>query len=424
MRALRLITCGSVDDGKSTLIGRMLWDSNALPHDLRARVNADGHPNLAALTDGLQAEREQGITIDVAWRYFHAPGRTFIVGDCPGHEQYTRNMVTAASQAEAALVLVDATKLEPTHNNVHLLPQTRRHTLLLQLLRVPEVVFAVNKLDAVPDPAQAFAAIGQAVRALAKQADLPRHTVLPVSALCGQNVVHRAAGWAGYQGPSLLEWLTSLSVTTDAPAPTVAEALGAHFSVQWVQAHGHATHTHMARRVLWGTNRAYPLALGDRVSTWPSGQQATVAQVLDPTQALVSQLPGASDGGVVLDRELDVSRGDWLLGQPPADSRQARATLAWLDDEPLRVGHAYWARHGHRWVKARVSAVHHQRNLNNLQPQPTDTLGMNAIGEVTVQLQQALPLQPYATDRTLGSLLLVDPASHASAGALLVGQVV
>ncbi|MFL6694582.1 MAG: GTP-binding protein, partial [Ramlibacter sp.] len=211
--ALRFITCGSVDDGKSTLIGRLLVDSQAVLQDQLAGVQRAGATDLALLTDGLSAEREQGITIDVAYRYFATPTRKFIIGDAPGHEQYTRNMVTAASSADAAVVLVDATKLRWADRDLALLPQTRRHSLLVHLLRVPSVVFAINKLDAVEDPARAYRNIAGALAAFCKAAGITARAVVPMSALQGLNVVEAATGWAGYVGPSLLQLLETLPVT-------------------------------------------------------------------------------------------------------------------------------------------------------------------------------------------------------------------
>ena len=224
--ALRFITCGSVDDGKSTLIGRLLVDSRAVLQDHLAGVQRGGETDLALLTDGLTAEREQGITIDVAYRYFATERRKFIIGDAPGHEQYTRNMVTAASSADAAVVLVDATKLRWQDRDLELLPQTRRHALLAQLLRVPSLVFAVNKLDAVDDAVLALRHIASALRMFADAAGMQVHAVVPVSALRGFNVVDSHPGWAGYNGPSLLQLLEQL------PAAAPSDALPFAFPVQ------------------------------------------------------------------------------------------------------------------------------------------------------------------------------------------------
>ena len=227
--ALKFITCGSVDDGKSTLIGRLLVDSKAVLQDHLAGVQRGGATDLALLTDGLSAEREQGITIDVAYRYFNTENRKFIIGDAPGHEQYTRNMVTAASSADAAVVLVDATKLDWRNAAMELLQQTRRHSLLVNLLRVPSIVFAVNKLDAVDDSTQGFKNISAALTTFAQAAKIPVKAIVPISALIGHNVVDAKPGWCGYDGPSLLQLLEHLPAT---PAEST-EAFS--FPVQWVE---------------------------------------------------------------------------------------------------------------------------------------------------------------------------------------------
>ena len=445
MSALTFITCGSVDDGKSTLIGRLLMDSKAVLADQVASASSKSiragngeQPDLAAFTDGLQAEREQGITIDVAWRYFATPARKFIIGDTPGHVQYTRNMVTAATNADAAVVLVDATKLDWRNPALALLAQTRRHSLLVNRLRVPSVVFAINKLDAVDDAAVAFAHISAALHAFAEQAGITHAATVPVSALVGYNVVEANPGWAGYNGPSLLSLLEGLptladqdqgaatanitTATTTATAPT----FGPHLAVQWVEANASASHTHQGRRIYWGRLAAGTLAKGARLRLSPSGQQATVAQLLSTTrQDLGVHAAKTGDSvGVVLDTEIDVSRGDWLVDANPqaaaVDTQHLVATVAWLDDQPLTVGRTYWALHGHRWVKAKVTAIDHQIDIATLATTPATELVANSIGRVQFLLQSKLPLASYAASRGLGSLILVDTASHSTAAAVLV----
>ena len=417
--ALRLITCGSVDDGKSTLIGRLLVDSKAVLQDHLAGVQRQGQTDLALLTDGLSAEREQGITIDVAYRYFSTEARKFIIGDAPGHEQYTRNMVTAASSADAAVVLVDATKLDWRNPQLALLPQTRRHSLLLQLLRVPSVVFAVNKLDAVDDSALAFAHIGAALAAFAEQAGISAVATVPVSALKGWNVVDAAetAGWCGYDGPTLLALLERLPVT---PADT---GLPLAFPVQWVEKFSSSADTSQGRRIFWGRVAAGQVAPGQRVRIAPTGQTATVAQVLDHVRR-PGEVSAGHSGGIVLDREVDVSRGDWLIDADEHDgfhhSREIAATVAWLDDESLVPGRVYWALHGHRWVKAKVRRIVHRLDIHTLAEQDATELEPNAIGHIELSLQEPLATLPFARSRQLGSLVLVDTASHRTAGALLV----
>ena len=412
--ALRFITCGSVDDGKSTLIGRLLVDSKAVLQDQLAGVQRSGETDLALLTDGLSAEREQGITIDVAYRYFATPARKFIIGDAPGHEQYTLNMVTAASSADAAVVLVDATKLQWQDGTLELLPQTRRHSLLVNLLRVPAIVFAVNKLDAVADPALAFRNIQAALLRFAGDAGIPVRAVVPISALHGHNVVQATPGWAGYEGVSLLQLLEQLDVT----AAEAGEALA--FPVQWVEKFASSAETRQGRRVFWGRVAAGGARVGQAVQVMPGGRTATIAQVLDHARRPADVAAGHS-AGIVLDREVDVSRGDWLLA-PGAHqaSREISATVAWLDEEPLVAGRAYWALHGHRWVKARVSRVVHKLDIHTLAQAPAARLEANAIGHVDLLLQEAIPLEPFARSRLLGSLVLVDTATNKTSGAVLV----
>ena len=433
--ALRFITCGSVDDGKSTLIGRLLVDTKAVLQDHLAGVTRGGEADLAQLTDGLQAEREQGITIDVAYRYFATESRKFIIGDAPGHEQYTRNMVTAASSADAAVVLVDATKVDWQRADLALLPQTRRHSLLLNLLRVPSVVFAINKLDAVADAALAYQHIRAALQAFAASAGITPAAIVPISALKGWNVVdtgHQNPGWCGYVGPTLLEILQRLPVT-----PRETE-LPLAFPVQWVEKFSASSDTAQGRRIFWGRVATGSVAPGTPVQLLPGGQTAVVAQVFDHARAPKAIAAGHS-AGIVLDRELDVSRGDWIVAAPtPAavvaaddfedstpqaawpTTRELRTTIAWLDDEPLLPGRVYWTLHGHRWVKAKVQRIAERLNIHTLAREDATQLEPNAIGHVDLLLQEPIPATPFAHSRVLGALILVDTASHRTAGAVLV----
>ncbi|MDD2713790.1 MAG: GTP-binding protein [Simplicispira sp.] len=429
--ALRFITCGSVDDGKSTLIGRLLVDSKSVLQDHLAGVQRAGVTDLALLTDGLSAEREQGITIDVAYRYFNTESRKFIIGDAPGHAQYTRNMVTAASSADAAVVLVDATKLDWKNPQLALLEQTRRHSLLVHLLRVPSLVFAVNKLDAVDDPQRAWQHISAALAQFAQDAGITVCATVPVSALKGWNVVTQHPDWCGYQGPSLLELLEQL------PSTPAESDLALALPVQWVEKFSSSADTSQGRRVFWGRVATGSVAPGAAVQIFPSGQTATVAQVLDRVRRPGDVSAGHS-AGIVLDREVDVSRGDWIVAAPtvaaiaaddfdsPASTpawpaqRELNATVAWMDDEPLVAGRVYWALHGHRWVKAKVQRVVHRLNVHTLAEEPTTELAPNAIGHATLLLQEPLPAAPFAQSRTLGALILVDTASHRTAAAVLL----
>ncbi|MES2412831.1 MAG: GTP-binding protein [Pseudomonadota bacterium] len=415
--ALRFVTCGSVDDGKSTLIGRLLVDSKTVLQDQLAGVQRGGQTDLALLTDGLQAEREQGITIDVAYRYFNTATRKFIIADAPGHEQYTRNMVTAASGADAAVVLVDATKLEWQQALPELLPQTRRHSLLVNLLRVTSIVFAVNKLDAVEQPELAFANISVALKKFAGEAGIPVKAIVPVSALIGYNVVDANPGWCGYTGPGLLQLLEQLPAT---PADT-AQAFT--FPVQWVEKFSSSADTSQGRRVFWGRIASGAVQPGQEITILPGGKTAKVAQVLDHARQPHAVRAGHS-AGIVLDRELDVSRGDWLLAQdgfePALGSREVTATVAWMDEEPLLPGRMYWALHGHRWVKAKVKRIVSHIDINTLESHEAAQLDANAIGVIEISLLEPLATLAYRQSRVLGSLVLVDTASHKTSGALLV----
>ena len=413
--ALKFITCGSVDDGKSTLIGRLLVDTKAVLQDHLAGVQRQGETDLALLTDGLSAEREQGITIDVAYRYFNTEARKFIIGDAPGHEQYTRNMVTAASSADAAVVLVDATKLNWKDANLNLLPQTRRHSLLLKLLRVPSVVFAINKLDAVENATVAYQHIQGALAKFAIEAGINVKAWVPISALKGWNVVDNQENWCNYTGPSLLQILETLPST-----PAEADA-AMSFPVQWVEKFHHSKVTHQGRRVFWGRVATGSLRLGQSVKVFPSGQTAKVAQVLSATRQEKPNITGQS-AGLVLDREVDVSRGDWIVAADSGLETQLQidATVAWMDDEPLVAGRLYWALHGHRWVKAKVQRIVHRLNIHTLAKEDATELPANAVGQVTLAFQEPLITLPFAKSRVLGALILVDTASHKTSGAVLV----
>jgi sulfate adenylyltransferase subunit 1 len=418
-KALRFLTAGSVDDGKSTLIGRLLFDSRAILADQLDALEkrAAGAPiDLSLLTDGLEAEREQGITIDVAYRYFATKRRKFIIADAPGHEQYTRNMVTAAAGSDAAVVLVDITKLDVAHEPVQLLPQTRRHSLLAQLLRVPSVVFAINKLDAIPEAqAQAaFDAVKRALLAFAGQAGFAPRGVVPVSALRGDNVATPSATWNWYAGPTLLQLLESLPVSDE------RHDGGLLVPVQYVSRDTEGT-GHQAR-TLWGRIAHGTVQAGDTVQLFPSGQTAVVAEVRH-AGSVVPRCEAGQSAGIVLDRQVDVSRGDWIA--TPASTRPVQefsATLAWLDTEPAVVGRKYWVRHGHRWVQARLTAIDHRLDIHTLAPASATELAVNEIGSVRMQTQTPLPVEPYAANRVGGALIIVDPSSNRTSGALMVKE--
>ncbi|TSE20899.1 Sulfate adenylyltransferase subunit 1 [Tepidimonas alkaliphilus] len=415
--ALRVLTAGSVDDGKSTLIGRLLLDAQALMTDqldaLRQRSATGDTLELALLTDGLEAEREQGITIDVAHRYFATPRRKFILADAPGHEQYTRNMVTAAAGSHAAIVLVDPTKLDLRRRPLQLLPQTRRHLLLAHRLGVAHLILAVNKIDAVADAAATFGAVAEALQTFSAQAGLKPTAVLPISALHGHNVTQRL-GVPWYQGPSLLELLETLPV----PKPPREEPWS--LPVQWVQRDGDGT-GHQPR-IHWGRLTAGRVRVGEEVQVHPSGQRARVAAIRHHGGTELAQAQAGQSVGLVLDRALDVSRGDWL-GAPQTllGQRRFAATAAWLDEEPAIVGQRAWLRHGHRWVQARLAAIEHRLDLDTLQPAGDAQLAPNDLGRVVIEAAEPLPLRPFASaGPERGALLMVDPGTHRTLAALLV----
>jgi len=430
-RALRFLTAGSVDDGKSTLIGRLLYDSRAILADqldtLEKRAagapRAAGGPSfdLSLLTDGLEAEREQGITIDVAYRYFATKRRKFIIADAPGHEQYTRNMVTAAAGSDAAVVLVDITKLDTASATaempVKLLAQTRRHALLAQLLRVPSIVFAINKLDAASDPGQAYEAVRAALLAFAGEAKMEVAGIVPVSALRGDNVTQPLdVPW--YRGPSLLQLLESLPTAQER---TVGDLL---IPVQYVARDDGSDTSGIGDqpRTLWGRIAHGSVRAGDEVQLFPSRQKAVVAEVRVAGDRVEFAEAGQS-AGLSLDRQLDVSRGDWIATPDTVrETNRFSATLAWLDTEPAVIGRKYTVRHGNRWVQARIASIESRLDIHSLQATDAHELAVNEIGLVVIETQQPLPVEPYASNRVGGSLIIVDPTSNRTSGALLVKE--
>ena len=423
-KALRFLTAGSVDDGKSTLIGRLLFDSRAILADQLDALEkrAAGAPiDLSLLTDGLEAEREQGITIDVAYRYFATKTRKFIIADAPGHEQYTRNMVTAAAGSDAAVVLVDITKIDWKASPVPLLAQTRRHSLLAQLLRVPSIVFAVNKLDAIEqDTETAFKNVEASLRAFAEQAGIEVKGVVPVSALRGDNVTTPSANWPWFQGPTLLQVLEQL------PASDERHDGALLHPVQYVtrdsvgEGDASASGTGHQYRAFWGRIAHGAVKAGDDVQIFPSGQNAVVVEVRHAAE-VVDRCEAGQSAGIVLDRQVDISRGDWIAtpgSLKPTD--QFTATLAWLDTEPAVVGRKYWVRHGNRWVQARITAIDSRLDIHTLQDNDAEQIAVNEIGRVQIQTQQPLPVEAYLDNRVSGALIVVDPTTNRTSGALLV----
>ncbi len=403
---LRLLTCGSVDDGKSTLIGRLLADAGVVPDDLLEQLARDSRRygtcgdalDYALLLDGLQDEREQGITIDVAWRYFATPRRSFIVADCPGHEQYTRNMATGASACELAVVLVDA--------GAGLKTQTRRHTYIAALLGIRHVVLAVNKMDRAGYAEEPFRAIEAEYRALAARLGVAQVTCIPVAAVHGDMLVQRGARMPWYRGPTLLEHLETVGVED----PATASAF--RLPVQWVN------RPDAGFRGYAGTVAAGTAAVGDALVVLPSGRRTTLVRVLGANGETGRAGRGEAVTLVLAD-DLDIARGDVLAaaGDPPALADQFAAHLLWLGDAPLLPGRPYELRVGARSAVAQVSEIRHRVDVNTQEHLAAKRLELNAIGEVHLSLDQAIPFEPYAVNRTLGGFILVDRISHATVAA-------
>jgi sulfate adenylyltransferase subunit 1 len=420
--ALRFVIAGSVDDGKSTLTGRLLYECNAILSDqldALERKSLDGVLDFALAADGLEAEREQGITIDVAHRYLSTPQRKFIIADAPGHEEYTRNMVTAAAGADAAVILVDATKLPLDASPLALLPQTHRHALLVRLLDIPSVVFAINKMDAVADPPRAYQVVRDAILKFAQTARIPISGIVPISALRGDNVTSRA-GSAWYSGPSLLELLEELPAGADRSS---GELL---IPVQYVgrdPQNGDAVHAHNPTRVVWGRIARGSVCVGDPVQVFPSNQTATVVQVMragDETDGVNS----GESAGLVLDRHVDVARGSWLSAPHSiVSSERFSGMLTWMDNEPASVGRKYLIRHGTRWVGGRIVAIENCLDVHTLEPKSAHSLALNDIGTVVVETQDPLPIEPYRRNHVAGSMIVVDASTHRTSGVLFVTKV-
>lgn len=417
---LRVMTAGSVDDGKSTLIGRLLYDSKAVLADqLRAisqsrfQRTTDGSLDLSLLTDGLEAEREQGITIDVAYRYFSTAKRKFVLADAPGHEQYTRNMVTAASTAQVMIMLVDAYRVR----DGNLLTQTKRHAAIAKWLNVPHIIVAVNKMDMLGYDEAAFADIAKAYHALAAHLEIPMPTLIPLSALTGDNVTRKSAAMPWYEGPNLLELLENIPTAQ----PALANAGPLRIPVQWVvRAEGSSANAFrgLAGRIARGT-----LSVGDEVGLADRREiTARVAQIRIGERRLERAVAGLSVC-IVLDRQVDVSRGDTLIHAhtPTALRSQFAADICWLDTQPLQCARKYWLKHGTRTSYARVCALHSVLDVPTLTPTPTDgTLTLNALGKVEIEMQNGLVADRYDEHVETGAFILIDPASHQTVAAGLV----
>ncbi len=419
MDILRMATAGSVDDGKSTLIGRLLYDSKAIFEDQLASVErtskerGEDYTNLALLTDGLRAEREQGITIDVAYRYFATPRRKFIIADTPGHIQYTRNMVTGASTADLAIVLVDARN--------GLTEQSRRHAFLTTLLRVPHLVLAVNKMDLVGYDAAAFEAVTRDFTAFATKLDIKDLTFLPISALHGDNVVERSANMPWYNGPSLLHHLEHVHIASD------RNLIDVRFPVQYVIRPHQATNPDLHDyRGYAGQVAGGVLKPGDEVMHLPSGLTTRIKRIETPAGEVSEAFPPMSVT-LLLEDDLDISRGDMICRphNQPQVTQDIEAMVCWMTDAPrLSAGSRLVVKHTTRTAKALVRDVSYQLDVNTLhRDDSASSLGLNEIGRVTLRTTQPLFCDPYARNRMTGGLILIDEATSATVGAGMIMDV-
>ena len=406
---LRFITCGSVDDGKSTLIGRLLWDSKMVFEDQLAALEADskkvgtqgGAIDYALLLDGLQAEREQGITIDVAYRYFSTDRRKFIVADTPGHEQYTRNMVTGASTAQVAVILVDARK--------GLLTQTRRHSYLVSLVGIRHVVLAVNKMDLIGFDRRRFDSILADYGQFAASLGFASITGIPISALGGDNIIEPSANTPWYTGPTLMEYLETVRLEGDNRHQPF------RMPVQWVN------RPHLDFRGFCGTVAAGTIRPGDELRVAASGRTSRVARIV----TMDGDLPEATAGQAVtltLEDEIDVSRGDVLTAPdaPPIHARHPEAHLVWLHDEPLQPGQIYLVKTAAAVTPGRITRVEYAVDVNTLEQKQAPTLGLNEIGVARLELDRPVAFDPYRQNRDTGSFILIDRFSNATVGAGMV----
>ena len=411
---LRIATAGSVDDGKSTLIGRLLYDSkqilaDQLEHVIRtSERRGDGYLNLALLTDGLRAEREQGITIDVAYRYFQTPRRKFIIADTPGHEQYTRNMVTGASTADLSVVLVDARK--------GVSEQTRRHAYIAALLRIPHLVVCVNKMDLVGYREAVFERIAAELTDWAARLDIRDITFIPMSALHGDNVVERSVNMPWYGGPPLLYHLEHVVIATD------RNLVDVRFPVQWViRVGGAEARDGREYRGYAGQVAAGVLRVGDEVLVLPSERRTRIAAIDTYDGPREAAFPPMSVA-LRLDGELDVSRGDMIVNadDPPVPAREIEATVCWLGGQPLRVGGRYLLKHTTRTVRAVVRELEYRVDVNTLEHLPASQLELNEVGRLHLRVSAPVMVDRYRRNRTIGSFILIDEASNDTVGAGMV----
>jgi sulfate adenylyltransferase subunit 1 len=408
---LRFLTCGSVDDGKSTLIGRLLLDTKSILADALHAIERTSRRrglealDLSLLTDGLQAEREQGITIDVAYRYFSTGTRKYIIADAPGHEQYTRNMVTAASTAHLALILVDARK--------GVLTQTRRHSYIAHLVGIRHLVIVVNKMDLVGWSPEVFERIQAEYREFAARLGIADVRFIPISALAGDMVVERGANLGWYRGPTLLEILEA------APAAHTESREELRLPVQWI-CRPHTLEHHDFRGVA-GRIESGELAVGDTVQVLPSGRTSRVKEIR-LGDALVPSAVSEQSVMLRLEDEIDVSRGDLLVRpeEAPAVTREVDAVVCWLSERPLSRARRYLVRHTTRESKAQLAEIAWRLDLNALERVPTEALAMNDVGRITLRLAQPIAADRYADNRATGAFIVVDEATNDTAGAGMI----
>jgi bifunctional enzyme CysN/CysC len=404
---LRFITCGSVDDGKSTLIGRLLYDSKMIFEDQLAALETDSKKHgtqgkeidFALLVDGLAAEREQGITIDVAYRFFNTEKRKFIVADCPGHEQYTRNMVTGASTADLAVILIDARK--------GVLTQTRRHTYLCHLIGIRNILLAVNKMDLVDYSQQVFDDIVADYRAFAQSIGITDFAAMPISGFKGDNITALSDNTPWYAGPSLIEHLESVEVLSSVDA-----AKPFRLPVQWVN------RPNLDFRGFSGLIATGVIRPGDQIRVLPSGKTSTVTRIVTLDGDLDEAVAGQSVTLCFAD-EIDCSRGDVIAAadNPPQVADQFEATLVWLNDAPLQVGRAYWLKLGTQTVSVTVQQPKYAVSVNTMEHIAVKTLDLNAIGVAELATDKPIVFEPYADNRTLGGFILIDKLTNATVAA-------
>ena len=406
---LRFTTAGSVDDGKSTLIGRLLYDSKGVYEDQLASVRqatrnlSTNGLDLSLLTDGLRAEREQGITIDVAYRYFSTPRRKFIIADTPGHEQYTRNMATGASTANLAIILIDA--------RYGVLPQSRRHAFLAALLGIPHLVVAVNKMDLMEFRADVFTAICQEFRSFAAQIDAGDIVYIPISALDGDNVVHPSRRTPWYGGPTLLEHLETVPIARDINLTDL------RFPVQYV------IRPNLDFRGFAGTLASGVVHPGDAITVLPGGRTSRVKSIVTWDGELPEAFAPMSVT-LCLEDEIDVSRGDMLAlpANLPHVARRFDATVVWMNQKPLEPNRGYLIKHTTQVTQARVRQIRYRIDVNTLRHEPARTLELNAIGVVAIEAQRPLLFDPYRKNRFTGSFILIDPLTNETMGAGMILQ--